>query len=449
MKRPLLLALLLLPAPLAAQGEAPRPLSLAEALRVAGENNPAYRSARADIAVADARTRQSYGAFLPRLSASLGVDASRSRTFTGEDEFGNPLPSEQAVEFTQSRAAQSADLRMTLFDPAQFGQVGAARAEARATVSAVEAEGVRMRAEVARRYWEAVRTDRRIELEERLLASAAERLDATRRLLRIGARNPVDVLGAEVRVAEQEQALEEARGERRLARLALREAMGILDDEPLRLTTEPPTLFDPSGLDAETLLAYAGDASPRVERVESSLLAAHRRTGAARLSRLPTLGLSAGYGRSFSDRDLDAFDDIFGPRNRSLSFGLSVSLPVFDQFQTSAEIAQARATERKAEEEVRATRLLVEREVRGALIELENAFRAAQTVERAVGLSRERLEMAQEQYRLGSLSWTDLQDSVEGAATAERKLLDARFRFAAALATLEEKVGAPVRPASD
>ena len=38
-------------------------------------------------------------------------------------------------------------------------------------------------------------------------------LELTRELVRVGVRGPLDVLGAEVAVAEQEQALERARGD--------------------------------------------------------------------------------------------------------------------------------------------------------------------------------------------------------------------------------------------
>jgi outer membrane protein len=84
--------------------------------------------------------------------------------------------------------------------------------------------------------------------------------------------------------------------------------------------------------------------------------------------------------------------------------------------------------------------------VRGALIDLDNAYRAARLAERTVELNRQRLELAQEQYRVGALTLNDLTDAVERAARAERDALRTRFEFATALATLDERAGAPVRP---
>lgn len=79
----------------------------------------------------------------------------------------------------------------------------------------------------SRAYYRPVRADRLIELQEQLLAAARERLAATERMLRVVAADQVDVLGAQVEVATQEQAVQTARGELRKPQLALGEVMGV------------------------------------------------------------------------------------------------------------------------------------------------------------------------------------------------------------------------------
>jgi outer membrane protein len=439
-------ALLVASTRLAAQG-APRELSLDDALRAAEENNPALRSAQAGVREAAARERQSVGAFLPTLNTSVSVGGTMSAQRVGRDDFGNPLPSEQVVESTRSSTGHAIRLAVPLFERGRMGEVRANRAEETAAGAAVEVEQGRVRAEVKRRYGDAVRAERVIELEEQLLASARERLDATQRLFRIAAQGMVEVLGAEVEVARQEQALDQARGEARKAKLALGEAMGTLDVAGARLTTGPTEVFDPARLGADSLVALAVRGHPRLAQAASGVVAADHRVGAARGQRWPKLDANLDYSRSSFRQDYDAFGDFanpFNPFDRDLSFGFSVSLPVFDQFRTSAQVAQADAARTRARETLRSTRLAVEREVRSALIDLENAFRSSQLSERAAKLSRDRLEMAREQYRLGAISFTELQQVVDRTAQAERDALRARFEFANALATLEERVGAPL-----
>ncbi len=440
---PLLLALA---SPLAAQ-EAPRTLTLAEALRIAEENNPGYRKALSELPAAAADRRRAGGAFLPSLGISYGTGAQISRTFTGIDEFGQPVTRDEASTNTRSSTSQGLTLgSITLWDwGARMRELRAARANESAAHAGVDAEANRMAGELARRYWNAVRTERAILLEERLLAGAKERLDATRRLLRVAAAGPVDVLGGEVEVAQQEQAVERARGDLRKAELALREQMGVLDDRPLRLVDEPPAPFDPATLDAAALVRRATDAAPEVRRGEARAVAAEHRVRAARARRWPTIGADAGFSRSQGQSDYRGLFDP-NPLDQSFNVGLRVAFPIFDQWQSAAAVAQSRAGAEAARQDVRAARLSAEREARGALIDLDNTYRAVRSAERAVSLARQRLELAQQQYRLGSLAFVALQSAVESAARAERDALTARFDFAAALATLQERTGGAARP---
>ncbi|HEV2146824.1 MAG TPA: TolC family protein, partial [Longimicrobiaceae bacterium] len=245
---PAVLVLLALPA--AAQ-QAPRELSLDEALRIAEQANPAYRSTQAQVREASARERQSLGAFLPQLNTSMSVGGSMSAVRVGVDEFGNPLPAGEVVEKTSTDTRHGLGLSIPVFQRGRMGELQAARADEHVAAAAVRVEEGRLRAEVTRRYQDAVRAERLIALEEQLLASAQERLDATQRLFRIAAQGMVEVLGAEVEVARQEQAVEQARGEARKAKLALGEAMGTLEVADARLSTGPAEVFDPAPLSAD------------------------------------------------------------------------------------------------------------------------------------------------------------------------------------------------------
>jgi outer membrane protein len=451
--RPLaLLALLLaaVPAHLNAQDTVPaqgEPLSLQQALSAAEQNNPQYRRTLTEVGTAQADVRRARGAFLPELSLTLGTGTSYRRQVTGIDPFGNVDRRDTAVVTSGSDMRQTLSVSgFNLFDGGQRRRdLRAARAGEQVVAARVEGEEIRVRAEVVRRYWESVRTDRVIRLEEALLASARDRLEVTGALVRVGVRGPLDVLGAEVTVAEQEQALERARGDARKAQLDLRQAMGVVQGGWLRLTDEPQAMFDPSGLNAETLVAQAMASHPRVERVDFSVRQADERLGAARAGRLPRLSMGLSLGRDQRYDDFGGLVDI-NPLDQNAGVTFSLQVPLFSGYRTSYTIQQARASREAAGEDARSERLTLEREVRSALVDLENAYRAAQLAERTVDLNRQRLELAQEQYRVGALTLNDLTDAVERASRAERDALRTRFDFATALATLEERAGGPVRP---
>jgi outer membrane protein len=446
-----LLALLLAaPAHLAAQQAQPQgePLSLQQALSTAQEHNPTYRRALTEVGTARADVRRARGAFLPELSLNLRTSGSYRRQLTGTGQYGEVVRRPEGVlESNGSSMDQSLSLSgFSLFDGGQRRRdLRAARAGEDATAARVAGEEIRMRADVARRYWEAVRADRVIRLEEALLTSARDRLEVTKALVRVGVRGPLDVLGAEVTVAEQEQAVEKARGEARTRQLDLRQSMGVIQGGWLRLTDEPPAMFNPTALDTDAVVARALASHPRIQRVDFSVAQADARFASARTARLPRLSMGASVGR---DQRYSDYAGLVSPNplDQNMGINLQLQVPLFTGHRTSYQVQSARAVRDAAAEDARGERLALEREVRGALVDLDNAYRAASLAERTVELNRQRLELAQEQYRVGALTLNDLTDAVERAARAERDALRTRFDFATALATLDERAGAPVRP---
>jgi outer membrane protein len=438
-----LLALVLAAAPayLAAQRDTvsrDAPLSLRQAVSTAEENNPQYRRALTEVATAEAEVRRARGAFLPEVGLTFSAGGSYSRTLTGVDPYGEVIRRPQGVlESNGSDARQTLQLsNLSLFDGGQRRRDLAAR---------VGAEASRVRAEVTRRYWDGVRTERVIALEEALLSAARDRVTLAQALMRVGVRGPLDVLTAEVGVAEQEQALERARGDARKAQLELKAVMGVPDAGSLRLTDEPPSMFDPTTLGADAVVQHALSVHPRIQRVDMAVQQSVERYGSARAARLPRLSLSSSLGRSQRYSDYGGLVSI-NPLDQSAGLSLNLQVPLFTGFRNAYTVQSARAARDAATEDARGERLALERDVRSAMVDLDNAFRAARLAERTLDLNRQRLQLAQEQYRVGALTQSDLTDAVAAAARSEREALRARFEFANALTTLEERAGGPVRP---
>lgn len=416
-------------------------LTVEEAVRIARENNPGFRKVQNDALVADAEIRRSIGGLLPSLNARLDFSGFSSSRVTGENDYGQPVELPQAIDFKGSSAQQGVNVGMTLFDGgATIRGISAARASAAAIDARIYAEAARLTGDVTRQYYAALRSAGLIAVEKQLLASAQERLDRTERLLRVAGSSPVDVLGARAEVASQEQQIARAENEARKQALLLKEVMGLPGDVDFQLASDIPPIIDPASLSKEVLLASALTNSPVVHQADASARAASKRASAAAAARWPTLSASAGFGRSMSLSSYDALLEL-NPQNRGFNFGINATIPLFNNFRTSLQIAQAHAAESDAKEDAREARLRVERQVRSAFLDLEHSHKLLQLAERKAQLSRERLELAQEQYRNGAMSFTDLQNVIDRTATAEREVVDARFGYVNARTFLEEYAG--------
>jgi outer membrane protein len=417
-------------------------LTLDDALRLARDHNPAFQRVRNDLDVAGSAVRAAWAnAFLPNLSSSMSFSGSRSTTVTGVDPFGRLERLPEPVTTRGSTASQSVGTQLTVFDGlGSFRNLSAQRAVYDATDAQIAQQELQLVAQVSRDWVQALRAERMIRLEEALLESAKERLARTEELLRVAARNRVDVLGARGDVAQAEQNVQRARGDADKARLSLATSIGVEPTSPITLDAVMPAVFDPAELDPDALVARALASNPIVRQRSAALDAARHRAGASRGRRLPSITANASYSRSVNERGFGAFGEL-NPLNYGFNFGMTVSMPLFTRFQTAGAIAEASAAVNDAQQDVRAARLSVERDVRAALIDLENAYRTLQLAELNAELSRERQELTQEQYRLGGISFTDLQNVIDRKAQAERQALDARFGVHFARLNLEERLG--------
>ncbi|HSJ09169.1 MAG TPA: TolC family protein [Longimicrobiales bacterium] len=442
MRRALAAASLAVMCALPAAAQQPQHLTLDEALRIARENNPEFRRTANDLELEENRIRSAWGAFLPQVSSSMSVGGNRSTAITGINDFGEPVNLPEARTSRGSSISQSIGANVTLFDGgASLRNLWARRAGYTGVEAQIDATTVTLEANVARGYYRALQTTRLIALEERLLASARERLSRTEEMLRIvPTTTQVDVLGARADVASSEQSLERARGEADKARLALAVQLGMQPNTSITVDSVLPAIFDPRELDEARLVATALARHPLIRSREAQLRAAQHGVSAARGRRLPRIGANAGYSRGMSLPNYSAFREL-DPQNYSFSFGLSLSLPLFSQFQTAEAIGSAEAAAKDAGFDVAAARLAVERDVRQALIDLVNAHRSLQLAELQVDLNRQRQDLTLEQYRNGSRSFLDLQNVINQAAQAERQVIEARFAFINARTTLEERLG--------
>jgi outer membrane protein len=429
--------LLITAAPLGAQ--VPARLTLEAAQALARAHHPALSKLQRDREAAESTTLQSWGQLLPTASASVNFSGGSSTTLTGQDEFGRPVSLDEAATFQSSSASQGVSLSLPIFDGGQrLRNLSASRAQERAIDARLDAEDRRIDAAVARAFYQAMRMEQQIALEQRLLAAARDHLERTEALLRIAASSHPDLLGARIQVASAEQAVARAEGDAGKARLQLLDAMGVDGAPDFRVDGALPAAFDPASLDEAALVARARAQSPAVVAAHAAAAAADSRAASTRSTRWPRITASASFNRGMSLRSYDAFFQ-FNPRNHGFSFGLGGTIPLFTGFQTTSQIAQASAAAFSAREDERAARQAAEREVRSALIDLDNAFRTLELSRTRVALERERLEMAEEQYRQGALNFVLLQQFIDQAAQAERQALDAEFGFAAALVSLEER----------
>ena len=437
------LAALLAIAPLEAQ--APRVLSLEEALELARRNNPVLRQAINELELTPAGVRAAWGAFLPDLSLNLGTNINLNRRLQAEDFFGNPIANPNVEWVTASSSSQSVSANLRLFEGgARFHQRGAERARGIARERRVEAELTDTWARVATSFHQTIRQSDLLELEMAILEGKRLDLESARRLFELAVVSRVDVLAAELEVQRQERAVRQAENEHAKAVLALRAEIVAPDMGEFTTRGTLPEPFDPAALDEAGLIGRALERSPLLLRNRAEVDVGRASLSAVRGTRLPTISLGTYFYQNAYGSDYTAAFQPFSTDSRYASAQLSMSIPVFTGFSAERDIADAEVQLANAEEQMRQTRMEIERDVRSGLIDLRGAWDSYRLAERSSEIAEERLRLAREEYRLTSVTFSDLQLAIEGAAIERRTAINARYDFIAARIALDRVVGGPL-----
>ncbi|MGH7589425.1 MAG: TolC family protein [Gemmatimonadota bacterium] len=442
MIRALVLACLL-PA-LANDAWAQETLSLTDALALAERHHTELTRARNGVAAASAGRRAARAAFLPGINASTSFDVARVRRFTTTDVFGDPAEREEAVEATSRGASQGVFVDWTIFDGGKtLAGARAAGARHRAAEAALEAVWSGVRAEVARAYFHLLERRRTLDVERAILEARRRDVETTQRLFPIVAADLIDVLGAGIVARRQEAAVATAEEAALSAGLELARAVGAGIEPEARLGA-PFEPFDPDSLDMETLVREALSAHPEIR----SLTAQAEAAGAESwddgwLAYLPEVAVSATYLRSEFGGSARPFFEL-DPRDTAASFGLRLTLPLFDRFARYAERARTKAAAAGAAAELRARRLEAETGIRSRFLDLRSAWRRFDIEVETAAMARERAELARAKYEVGAIDFTRLQQVLDGATETERALIQRRFDYYRALVELERAVGRPV-----
>jgi outer membrane protein TolC len=302
-----------------------------------------------------------------------------------------------------------------------------------------------LRADVIRAYRNAQNQAGLLAVERSLLESRRQELERTQRMFELAGATRVDVLTAELNVQEQEQRIQQAQGQLQQALLNLRTVVGDPDLLDFQVDGTLPEPFDPTGLDPQLLAELAYSSNPNLTVQEANLEVSRAQTQSARRDFWPPLTISFSARQSTFATDYDAFMAGFPDKSRSGGASFGITIPIFQGFRNKAGIVRAEVQEANQEETLRETRLMVEEAVRSRLIAVETAYQSYLISLRSRAIADERLRLGQEQFRLGSRTFTELQQDINAQSQAERGVINQLFNLERTLADLEEIVGEELR----
>jgi outer membrane protein len=444
----LLMLVMLVPGPDLARAQTPvARLTLNEA--IARGLEASHRIAELDAREAAARAveDQREAAALPQLS----LLASYSRT-NHVDEFVVPSAT-GGLRVIYPDLPNSYRSRVDLQWPIYTGGrtlafVKAAGAEADALTQDREAARADLKLEITRAYWAVTTARASLEVVRQALNRTDAHLGDVRNQLTVGLVPPSDVLSIEAQRARQQMLSIEAQNVAETTSAEFRHLVGLSPDAPFELADpiqlSPAAPRSPVRLPSVAAPAFkaAVDAAlasrPERKSLSIRLDAAVQRVFAAAAARRPLLMATGGYDVARPNPRIFPIQAAWKP---SWDLGVNLRWSLFDGGRVRAEIAEADANRRAAEERLRDFDSIVEVEVRQRGADLDSAEASIEAAQAGVRAAAEARRVIAERFAAGVATNTDVLSAQLALLQAELDLTRALANARLALARLDRALG--------
>jgi outer membrane protein len=407
-----------------------RSVTLAEAIQLSEKVQPTVVRAKADVLTAGAQVRNSWGAYLPTLSAS----SSASDFFSEGTSRVDPVTGELTGGNRSSRSiSTSLSASLDLFTGFRRGaEMRAARAgENAADASLVDARFTQALT-TTNQFLDALAAAQLLRVRETSVRRAEEQLKVSVNKLRAGSATRSDSLRSLVNLGNAR--LDQITTQTQLATAEANLARLIGTTGRVRATDDSAFYLVMPAVDTQALRIEAESKSPQVQSAVASAAAAQAGVRASRSSYWPTLALAANTGWNGS-----RVNDYTLLNQRQVSLSLRWNL--FDRFDRELTITQREANLDVAEATASETKRAVEANLSQRLAELDAARERIEITQTSVAAAGEDLRVQQERYRLGASTIVDVLLSQEALNQAEVDVVNARFDYLRAKAQLEALIG--------
>ncbi|MGA7236252.1 MAG: TolC family protein [Bryobacteraceae bacterium] len=423
MTRRLLTPLLLLPASLLAQQQ-PMHLTLADAQRLAVQNNPQYSSAKYTAAAAHQQPAQYRAAELPNLAGLLTGVGADNGTRLAAGAINNPV--------VYSRAAGGILASQLITD---FGRthnlVGMSNLQAQAQDQASDNTRADVLLGATRAYFDVLRAQAVLKVAQQTVAARQLVFDRISALAQSQLRTELDVSFANVNLSDAKLLQLQAENGINSAEAELAAALGLPNQTTFDVADEPMPAALPA--QADPLIAQAMQNRPDLKDLQLLQSAAERFTRAEHDLYYPTVsGLVAAGGVPVGVSQVPG---------HYAAAGINVNIPVFNGGLFKARESEASLKAKAAAQNVADLANRITRDVRVAWLNANTAFQRVSLTQQFVAQAQLALDLAQSRYQLGLSSIVELSQAQLNLTSAQIESASARYDYQAQRSVVDYQIG--------
>ncbi len=453
-------------------------LSLDDALRLAEAQSPNIEVARSSVVRANGQRYQVRSQFFPQLNATAGYNKTLESQFSSFSAApvtvdttpklqalctpnipANATPDQRLAALAQSSSCQSStsglgfDLSNTSFGAKNQWTVGlnfsqnvytggritaqadAANAQLSSANIEVSAQRAQSALDVTSAYYDAALADQLVAIADSSVAQTEVVLAQTRVARQVGNAAEYDLLRAQVTRDNQLPAAIQARSNREIAYLRLKQLLNMPLDNVVQLTTQIETPQGPNLPSiASTTVDTAVSGRAPVRELDEAVRASEAQIKVARAERIPSLSIVSAFQRLYFPQQLFPSSN-FGVNNWTV--GVQTSFPILDGGRIKGDQLIAEAGLKQARAQREQTRQFAALDTRVALNQLAEAQSTWEASKGTAEQAQKTYAIDEVRFREGISTQTDLtqsrlllEQSRANRAMAARNLAVARVRLA-------------------
>lgn len=357
---------------------------------------------------------------------------------------GNPnlqattiIPVDVDIKFGQDNTAvYGLNVTQPLFEGRVIAAVRGAGSFQNISKYALEAARLRVIETTTGRFYGVLLAQEALTVMEESLTFVKQNQSDTKILMKQGKATEFEMIRADVKVANQEAAVSNARKGLSLAKASLKRECGILTETDIKVigsmdhpVEELLSLKDYS----EKLL----NDQPVLKQVNESISLAKENILLNKAEFMPSIYLTGAFQNFQHFNNGEYSSDNY---DESSSIGISLTMPLFNGFGSAARVQKARSEHRKSIYQVEDTREALLLELSNIVLSIKESQDRIIASKKGVEQAHKGVEIAQELYKKGMMSQSDLMDANQGRNQAELGLLQAQFEYLTSKAALSRAV---------
>ncbi len=388
---------------------APRQLSLNDCIKIALQRNTNVLQSQYQAENQDAKVLSAYSGVLPNLSASGQFQYSYSQVQSVNVGGGVILP--YTATSTQRRYSAGIGAGYTLFNgSSNYAAINQANSASQAADFDFGRSKQTGAYQTTLNYLAVFNARDQLKISEDNLKRDQQQLESIKEQNSVGSASLAQVYQQQSQVAADEYSLVQAQNTYDQAQASLKFFLGILVTDSVAFSDSTvkseidTTEFVPMNRQfgqTSALIEKALQARPDYQAALANVNASKSALTIAWAAYSPVVSAFAQYG-------------INGPQtneinqNRSFYGGLSLSLPIFDGFQTQTNIQMAHVGVKSSEQTLEATQRQVQLDIFQALLNLNASEKGYEAAVNAVAYAKINLETYQEKFRIGGATLLDV-----------------------------------------